>query len=545
MTDNVIRFEPPSGGGVLPMIHVVDGEIARVVDELQDILINAGKPVFIRAGALVQPIYVTHDAGDGRKTRVTIIQPYDAGRLRYLVNKRVVRFVRHDGRRRRVTVIDPPEKVLSTLLVLKHWKFQQLYGVFNSPTMRPDGSIICDRGYDAETHLWLEWEDDIKLPFDVIHGQPTKDDAIAALQLLKGLMTGFPFVSQLDEAIALAAIMTAVLHGAFNLSPMFLFVAHTSGDGKSYMADLIAAIATGKLCPVIAASRSEEEMQKQLATVLLDSPSMISLDNLTRDVNDEILCQMCTQTFIKVRILGKSEMSECTWRGTLLGTGNNIQFSADMLRRGLTCQINAKMENPESRHFAFDPIERVLQDRGKYIAAVLTIARAYILDENKVQCAPNGFNKWSAMVREPLLWLGCEDPAKSVAAARTQDRARVADKIIIGWVVANFGTRPFTARALTEAARDQDLGNFGGAMTPLRHPELHDALLEVAPGARNQLEVRSVGRWLTKTVGKTRFLVIDGICADYSIEIFAENSHDGHKFRALQRNPENHPRTGL
>ena len=76
---------------------------------------------------------------------------------------------------------------------------------------------------------------------------------------------------------------------------------------------------------------------------------MSSLDNLSHDIEGDLLAQMVTQTFIKTRILGKSEIPECEWYGMLFATGNNIRVVGDMVRRTLVCQLDAKLERPELR----------------------------------------------------------------------------------------------------------------------------------------------------------------------------------------------------
>ena len=159
--------------------------------------------------------------------------------------------------------------------------------------------------------------------------------------------------------------------------PLFAILAHDSGTGKSFLVDLIAVIVTGRLCPVITGSRSAEELEKRLAALLLEGSSMASLDNLSHDIEGDLLAQMVTQQYIKPRILGKSEVPECEWRGILFATGNNIRVVGDMIRRTLVCWLAAKVERPELRSFKFNPIERVLENRGAYIAAAITIARAY------------------------------------------------------------------------------------------------------------------------------------------------------------------------
>ena len=56
--------------------------------------------------------------------------------------------------------------------------------------MRPDGSLLTEQGFDEATRLLL-----VEPPaMPAIKDEPTKDDALAALKLIEGLLTGFPFV---------------------------------------------------------------------------------------------------------------------------------------------------------------------------------------------------------------------------------------------------------------------------------------------------------------------------------------------------------------
>jgi putative DNA primase/helicase len=212
-------------------------------------------------------------------------------------------------------------------------------------------------------------------------------------------------------------MMTPVLRGASKVAPMFLFHAHQAGTGKSHLVNVIATIATGRPCPVITYT-DETEMEKRLGALILEGAGIISLDNCSSDLGGDLLAQVTEQQLVRVRILGKSEAPQCEWRGTMFATGNNIGFKADMTRRGLVSNLDARMERPENRQFCSDPIAKVANDRGAYVAAVLTIAHAY-----RVAGAPDvcdnfaSYEQWSVAVRAPLIWLGLEDPKVSQEAA--------------------------------------------------------------------------------------------------------------------------------
>jgi len=78
-----------------------------------------------------------------------------------------------------------------------------------------------------------------------------------------------------------------------------------------------------------------------------------------------------------MRILGASKLASIEARGTtFFATGNNLVIFGDMTRRVITARLDARMERPEYREFAGDPVAKVQANRGAYIAAALTICKA-------------------------------------------------------------------------------------------------------------------------------------------------------------------------
>ena len=197
--------------------------------------------------------------------------------------------------------------------------------------------------------------------------------------------------------------------------------ATTPGTGKSYLVDVISMIATGRLCPVITSSPSREETEKQIGAVLLSGSPIVSLDNVTHDLEGELLCQITERPVVRIRILGRSEMPDCECHTTVFATGNNVTFAIDMVRRGLVCDLEALEERPELRLFQRDALALARADRAKYVAAALTITRAYLAAGAPQVCGPFGsYTDWSRMVRSPLVWLGEPDPILSIDKTREE-----------------------------------------------------------------------------------------------------------------------------
>ena len=86
----------------------------------------------------------------------------------------------------------------------------------------------------------------------------------------------------IDRSVALAGLLTAQVRGSLPTAPVILVRADTPGTGKSYLVDLFAMISTGRLCPVITASKNAEETEKRLGAVLLGgTPSSRSTTSCT------------------------------------------------------------------------------------------------------------------------------------------------------------------------------------------------------------------------------------------------------------------------
>lgn len=506
-------------------IELVAGEVSRIVDETQRAIVAARRPVFVRGGILVEPIRTEYPTIGDETTTVTVFRAIAIENLRYMVNKHGVKYMQWNDKRKKLVKVDPPDKVMATMVKLGHWIFPKVSGIINSPTLRPDGSVLSEKGYDKATQLWCWPDNSLKLP--EMSAKPTKKEATAALELLKDLLVGFAFQSDLDRSVALAAILTTILRGAFDIAPMTLFLAHMAGTGKSYLVDLISTIARGRPCPVITASRDEIEMDKRIGSLLIESTPMISIDNLSFDLKGDLLCQMCTQQTVKVRVLGKSETPDCEWKGSLFATGNNVNLSGDMTRRGLICNMDAGMERPELREWDFSPIDRVLKNRGAYVAAVLTIARAYVIGGKVERVQRIGsYGQWSKFVREPLIWLGEEDPVKSMEQAFKNDPNKEAAEMLVAQWKEHLGTEEsYKVTEIIDKAREtRPSAVMGVGTNDWEHvrPDFFDVLLERC-GERGNIDVRKFGFWLRSLRGQ--------IYSGYRIVVGTKDDKHGNKWK--------------
>ena len=284
--------------------------------------------------------------------------------------------------------------------------------------------------------------------------------------------------------------------------PLHVFDAPEAGSGKSYLVDLAAALATGELAPVIAAGRNEEETEKRLAALLMTGQPIISIDNLNGGLAGDFLCQAIERPIIKTRILGRSETVRIDNTVTIFATGNNILLIGDVVRRAVRCTLDADVERPELRKFRSNPLKKILEDRGSYVASALAIPRAYMAAGCPNECPPlASFDDWSRLVRSALVWLGYADPVATMEAARADDPSRaVLDAVMTAWLNIIGSEKPMTVGAIIAKA---DL-----AASDDRQPILKDAIAAIAtqPG-KDELDARKFGHWLGRNKNRT----VDGI----------------------------------
>ncbi|MFW5983297.1 MAG: hypothetical protein ACOCQ4_02260, partial [bacterium] len=314
-------------------------------------------------------------------------------------------------------VIDPPSEMIKRYLnKTGDWKLPHLTGIIYAPTISRNGEILEEPGYDHETGIYL---DSSLYNMGPIQKEPTWDDARQALKILRYPLQDFPFVSEADESVALAAILTSLVRKSIKNAPLFGFNAPVQSSGKTLLSNIISIIATGKNAAATTLGKDRQEEHKKLFAKLNEGNPVVLLDNITHSLESETLCTILTSGGnYSDRILGESEMRSVDTSVTFLANGNNLTFQGDMPRRALLCTIDPDNEYPESRDdFSIqEPLEEhIKENRCVYVNAALTILNAYLHAGSPTQniSAFGSFEEWSNWIRSSLVWLGLADPNKT------------------------------------------------------------------------------------------------------------------------------------
>jgi putative DNA primase/helicase len=298
-------------------------------------------------------------------------------------------------------------------------------------------------------------------------------------------------------------VSKSLTRSAMSVAPLHAFRANTAGTGKSYLGDLASALATGRPCPVAAAARDTEETDKRLVGLLLAGFPIACLDNLNGELGSDLLCQAVERPIVRLRRLGGSDITELETAATIFANGNGLRVRGDMTRRTLLCDLDAQMERPELRAFKFDPVAKVLAERGRYVTAALTLVRAFVVSNarlNLTQLA--SYAEYSATVRGALVWLGKSDPAESMEQAREEDpELGELREIMMQWRL-NIGLdAEVTTKAFTQLGDQRLIDEVTGRPASYAHPELRDLLLAVA-GTRGGIDNGRFGKWLRARKGR-------------------------------------------
>lgn len=497
-TANAGRFD---ANGQAVIQHVA-GELPSILDQVGAALAACQANLYRYAGRLAR-VYQAETPETGairRPAGALMVHPVESAHLVELAG-RAARHEKWDSRSGGFVPCDMPRRVADGYLSRGHWpELPELHGFVETPTLTPEGRIIDTPGYDLETGLFSA--------FATIKGyqrpsnQPSRLDRQAALSLLTSLFETFPFVDDADRSAMLAGVLTALLRRMLPAAPMFAITAPTPGTGKTLLCESLAIVATDRRASVLSLGHDDAETEKRLTGVLLAGDAVISIDNIERPLKGDLLCQVTTQQFVRLRPLGGSGMLNIPTHALLIATGNNLSIVGDLKRRVVLVRLDAGTERPEQRAFDKDQLAMITSRRGEIITAALTLVLSYLAAGapgiEKLH-ALGGFEVWDRMVRRPLVWAGLPDPLSASEGLRDQDPDIEAMRLLYSAWFSLHSSKPVTVSDIISAANEAQ--DFSGNYV---HADLRDALQIVCAEKPNS---RRLGYWLRAHRDK----IVDGL----------------------------------
>jgi hypothetical protein len=374
--------------------------------------------------------------------------------------------------------------------------------------LRPDGTVLAKPGYDPETCLLLEPSGSLPLVPD----NPTQDDALNCRDALLEVVEDFPFKTAAHKAAWLAALLTPPARFPFEgPAPLFLADSNVPGAGKGLLFHCISSIATGQEFTVATYTNDADELRKRITSLVLAGDRLVLFDNVSGSFGNAVLDAALTGTAWKDRQLGGNRMAEGPLYMTWYATGNNVAIAGDTPRRLCHIRLESPWEKPEERQdFHHEKLlSWVGQERGRLLAAALTILRAYFVAGCPELHLPawGSYEGWSALVRSAVVWVGLPDPAETRLLLQKQAdvTAESMGQLLLAWEKLDPDRRGLTAAAVIDLLYKN---------TPASPPDYHADLKATLEFLLGKPDARGLGNQLRsyrRRVFRDRFFDQAGI----------------------------------
>jgi putative DNA primase/helicase len=399
--------------------------------------------------------------------------------------------------------IRPPRDFISDYLTQMRSRYgaRPLRGIVRVPYIDDSGKIHFNSGYDPETGLFHDRSPTFDLP-----PIPSLDTARSAADILLHPFSQYKFDDPAaGQALLLAAIFTAIERPFIPVAPMFVVRSSMPGTGKGLIVRGLVRLAFDTAPVFITWGGSGEEFEKRLAALLLQTPSVLCIDNANgMQIKGDLLESIITEGYADIRPLGYSKIIKVRNRSLVMLTGNNPIITGDMARRSLSIDILPRSADPERDRYPFRPDEIIQRRRSGFLMAALTAMQAFRLAGMPRQGLPavGSFDVWSRKVRDLVYWLTAYDVSEAFHRNKEEDPRRQGDAALLAALHQHFGVNPFKAAdAITVHKRVSDRGR--SSLTPLAptptEQGLHVAIEDVL-GSRD-VNAKLFGYWARRVKG--------------------------------------------
>lgn len=350
----------------------------------------------------------------------------------------------------------PPELVARFLEDNTNWDpeaIPPLFGIVEAPTLRKDGTVLDEAGYDRATGIYF---DPGYAEFPKIADKPTYKEGKAAIDRVAELLVDFPFVDQesyegVSKAVALAAIMTGPVRRCLDLAPAFAATANEAETGKTELTLAIAGVTVGRMIAGQPFSGNEEECRKALGAALIDGRPALLFDNVDDvTIGGSFFEQVLTMPKVTDRILGSTKTYTAPTHVLMLFNGNHLTVSGAATTRVLMTRLLSTTPLAKRRFKYPNLFAHVIANRPSLVADVLTALRAWIVARPPTDSKRDTlrFPEWDRLIAQALIWYGYADPVRGGDELREVDPVKEAQRQVIRMWAESYGDVIVTAAAL-------------------------------------------------------------------------------------------------
>jgi hypothetical protein len=373
--------------------------------------------------------------------------------------------------------VDPPDWCVTALHAREEWpNLKNLSALVDYPVLRPDGTIVTERGHDEQTGVFYNHTGAVAVPKN-----PSRADALAAWERLSEVICDFPFEHDVHKSAWLAAILTPMTRFAFSgCVPVFLIDGNVAGAGKGLLADTISLILTGRPFATMGYVDDQAEMAKRITAIAIEGEQIVLFDNIDGNFGGASIDRALTSLEWSERVLGQSKNIKCPMRIGWYGTGNNVELVGDILRRLCQIRLESPDERPEERRgFKHGDLRAwIMLNRDRLLSDAATILAAYYsAGAPRADLKHWGsFEAWSLIVRQAVVWLGLPDPmnTRDHILADTDTSRAVVRAIVQNWSKIDRDGYGMTSNQIILRVFGDD-----GKTTPIELRDVADAIKQV------------------------------------------------------------------
>ena len=449
--DNRLTVVPKSRGH---RVDLTELDLRQITYEIWRILleVNAHTPfLFQRGGDLVSMQWGAHD-------NVQIVD-VTTERLKYILTELIEFYVTYEDQNGNVHERPKPVAayIVRNVLAKPDKDLPPLRGITKTAYFDRNGKLIATPGYCQGTGIiFAPPLGTARLP--KVSDSPDRDDIELAVDILRDLFCGFPFVGLASWAYTVAALLVLFARELIDgPTPLHLIEKPKGGTGASLLAQIIAYIALGRFYSGLTLSHSDDEFSRKLVASLLGGPSIVTIDNVDKYLRSASLWSIVTAGVYADRLVRTSREPSVRPRCLWVITANNPSLSSDLEWRTVRIRWDARVERPDllQKFNHKNLLAYVRKERHVVIWACLTLIQAWVVAGRPKGSPRLGmFGSYSETIGGILEVAGVEGFLSDVKFRHQSDPVVLSRRAFTKAWFDVYGTSTVKASDLAQIARD-------------------------------------------------------------------------------------------
>jgi hypothetical protein len=328
-------------------------------------------------------------------------RPLTNNRMRVLVdaNIRLIRWVKKRGDDREVAVYQPCTNDQAGILIDSgsvHPAVRDLVALTSYPVFLGADLELAAPGWNPAHGVFYDQP-------PALARLPEIRDVDQIQAILGDLVVDFPFKNDASRHNFIGLLLTPMLRPAIAGNvPMHLILSSLERTGKTKLAEeVLGGVILGEPSPAMQLATREEEREKRILSILRRGDTVLHLDNIRDFIDSPSLASLLTSTSFSGRVLTVSEIATVKNGLTVVGTGNNVRATGEIVKRTIPIQLQPATDSPEDRTDFKHPDLRgyVAENRAQVLGALIGMVTRWREGTRWLYPRPiGGYERWTALV---------------------------------------------------------------------------------------------------------------------------------------------------